>query len=66
VSRLLGDSREIKEPRKVVSDDKDARSDESHRGQGDERPRARDVLEVDEVTKSGEEDPGKWQRFRKT
>lgn len=43
------------EPQKVVGNYENARDDEVERGQGDQGPRAREVLEIDDVAEYGED-----------
>ena len=54
----------MEEPDEVVDDDERAGRDEGRGGERDERPRAREVLQVDDVAEDGEEHFGKWERVR--
>lgn len=54
----------MEEPDEVVHDDEDAGGDEGVGGEGDERPRVREVLEVYDVAEDGECDLVCGERIR--
>ena len=56
MARLVRDARKVEEPHEMVGDDEDAGRDERSRGEGDDRPCVRKVLQVYDVADDGERD----------
>lgn len=62
--RLLCAVGKVEEPGKVVENDEEARRNELDGRQGDERPGAAEVLEVDDMAEDAKEDEMEWERVR--
>jgi len=65
MSRFVCDTGKVKEPKEVVGNDKDAGREERDRGEGDEGPGAREVLEVHNVADEREDGLKQRKRVRK-